>query len=130
VIFFLCQSQRRLKAWKKEQIGDCHLKIFKVKNHLHAYENRYHLPVQVDFDIGVFVHVSHQPETKEEHSLHFCHSYAKKTLFFFLMYRDGWRFRKMSEVGYSALACYGSSLGSNPDISQNYKMNKEVANTL
>jgi hypothetical protein len=61
VIFFLRQSQRRLKAIKKEQ-------IFKVKNHLHAYENRYHLPVQVDFDIGVFVHVSHQPETKEEHS--------------------------------------------------------------
>jgi hypothetical protein len=66
VIFFLCQSHRRLKACKKEQIGDCHLKVFKVKNHLHAYENRYHLPVQVDFDIRVFVHVSHQPETKEE----------------------------------------------------------------
>jgi hypothetical protein len=80
VIFVLPQSQRRLKA--KEQIGDCHLKVFKVKNHLHAYENRYHLPVQVDFDIGVFVHVSHQPETKEVHSFSLLSHWRKANFLF------------------------------------------------
>jgi hypothetical protein len=37
--------------------------------------------------------------------------------------------KKSGKVG-SALACYGSSLGSNPDISQKYKMSDIVANTL
>jgi hypothetical protein len=40
---------------------------------------------------------------------------------------------KRWEIVGSALACYGSSLCSNPDISQKYKMgdiSKEVSNTL
>ncbi len=56
-----------------------------------------------------------------------------------LMYGDGWLWREMGGFGgrwvavSSAPACYGSSLGSDPDIIQKYKIgdkSKGLANTL
>jgi hypothetical protein len=46
---------------------------------------------------------------------------------------DGWLRREMGGFGGRWVTCYGSSLGSNLDIIQKYKMGdkgKEVANTL
>jgi hypothetical protein len=46
---------------------------------------------------------------------------------------DGWLTREMGGLVGSEPACYGSSLGLNPDISQKYKkgdISKEVINTL
>jgi hypothetical protein len=51
------------------------------------------------------------------------------------MQRDGWLRTRREMGGYvgGQPTCFGSSLGSNPDISQKYKMgdiSKGVANTL
>jgi hypothetical protein len=63
--------------------------------------------------------------------------YSLLTVYVIRWVGDGWLTKGdewlRREMGGSAPACYGSALGSNPDISQKYKMgdkSKGVANTL